>query len=90
MELRTIIVIFLGSVWFVYFVIRCLRIMMHKNSTHNLHTLLWNKKLKFERRKKMGITIEQCVQLHNEGYETVIDNGKIIGFISEDGEFLKL
>ena len=58
--------------------------------TQNLHTLLWNENLTSERRKKMNITIEQCVELYNEGYETVISNGKIVGFIDESGKFLKL
>lgn len=60
------------------------------DSTQKLQVLLWNENLTFERRKKMNITIGQCIELHNEGYETVIEDGKITGFIDESGKFLKL
>lgn len=35
----------------------------------------------------MNLTMEQCIELHNNGYETVIENGKITGFIDENGKF---
>lgn len=60
------------------------------DATRNLHTLLWNENLPFERRNAMSITVEQCVGLYEEGYETVIEDGKIVGFFDKDGRYLKL
>lgn len=38
----------------------------------------------------MNLTVEQCRILYEMGYEVVCHDGKIIGFMTEDGKFLTI